>query len=131
MGGFFGWFVVVVVVLAVFNAEKLPELKSMIEEKFKSSVDVAKESSKIAKSKIKQVKTDMETKKLRADKDDDDDESPEDIEESMKFMGDYLNKENKTKVKKKIEPEPVAEPTKPEEQEEPEEEKPIDLEHRY
>lgn len=127
MGGFFGWFVVAVVVLAIFNAEKLPELKSMIEEKFKNSVDVAKESSKIAKSKIKQVKTDIENKKSRAD-DDDDDESPEDIEESMKFMGDYLNKEIERKNQKEDKPEPVAEPEKPKE---PEEDKPIDLEHRY
>ena len=128
MGGFFGWFVVAVAVLAIFNAEKLPELKSLIEEKFKNSVDVAKESSKIAKSKIKQVKTDMENKKLKASTEDNDDESPEDIDESMKFMGDYLNKEIERKNKKKDEPKVVIESEKTKE---PEEEKPIDLEHRY
>lgn len=130
MGGFFGWFVVIVGVLAIFNAEKLPELRALFEEKLKDSMDAAKEGSKIAKDKIKQVKTDMENKKTEAaKKDDDDEESPEEIEESLKFMGSFLNKNNKEK-----EPETTvaAAETKvePEKKEEPEAEKPIDLEHR-
>ena len=64
MGGFWGWFFAFVGVLAIFNAEKLPALKALMEEKLKISLDVAKEGSKRAKVKIKQVKTDMENKKM-------------------------------------------------------------------
>ena len=52
MGGFFGWFLVIVGVLAIFNAEKLPALRQMLDEKLKGSLDAAKEVSKTTKSKI-------------------------------------------------------------------------------
>ena len=39
MGGFWGWFIVFVGVLAIFNAEKLPAIRKMLEEKFKDSVE--------------------------------------------------------------------------------------------
>ena len=57
MDGFFGWFLVIVGVLAVFNAEKLPALRQMLEEKFKDSLDAAKEGSKTMKDKIEKNKT--------------------------------------------------------------------------
>ncbi len=134
MGGFFGWFVVIVGVLAIFNAEKLPELRALLEEKFKNSVDVAKEGSKIAKKRIKQVKTEMENKKNAEEKTEAEDNTPEEIEESLKFMGSFINKNKKTKSD--------AEPQQPTEnvseekvqekvQEVVEEEKPVDLENRY
>jgi len=132
MGGFLGWFVVIVGVLAIFNAEKLPELRALIEEKFKNSIDAAKEGSKLAKDRIKQVKTDMENKKTSADEEDETDENtPEEIAESLKFMGSYLNdkeddKENADASNNEIPDEHII----IEEVEEPEEEKPIDLEHR-
>ena len=63
MTGFMGWFLTIVLVLAIFNAEKLPALRMLLEQKLKDSLDVAKEGSKIAKDKIKQVKTDIENKK--------------------------------------------------------------------
>ena len=53
------WIVVIIAVLAIFNAEKLPALRQMMEEKFKDSVVAAKEGSKVAKSKIKKVKVDI------------------------------------------------------------------------
>lgn len=132
MGGFLGWFVVIVGVLAIFNAEKLPELRALIEEKFKNSIVAAKEGSKLAKDRIKQVKTDMENKKTSADEEDETDENtPEEIAESLKFMGSYLNdkeddKENADASNNEIPDEHII----IEEVEEPEEEKPIDLEHR-
>ena len=95
MGGFFGWFVVIVGVLAIFNAEKLPELRALLEEKFKSSVDVAKEGSKLAKNRIKQVKTEMENKKNAEEQKEAEDNTPEEIEESLKFMGSFINKNKK------------------------------------
>ena len=63
MGGFFGWFLVFIGVLAIFNAEKLPALRQMLEEKFKGSLDIAKEVSKNTKTKIEKVKTEIDNKK--------------------------------------------------------------------
>jgi len=135
MGGFFGWFVVIVGVLAIFNAEKLPELRALLEEKFKSSVDVAKEGSKLAKNRIKQVKTEMENKKNTEEKKEAEDNTPEEIEESLKFMGSFINKNKKAKAA------PEAAQTATEEKvvakaetkapEVAKEDKPVDLENRY
>ena len=63
MGGFFGWFLVIVGVLAIFNAEKLPALRQMLDEKLKGSLDVAKEVSKTTKNKIEKVKTEIDNRK--------------------------------------------------------------------
>ena len=38
----FGWILVIIAVLAILNAEKLPALRQMLEEKFKDSVVAAK-----------------------------------------------------------------------------------------
>ena len=134
MGGFFGWFVVIVGVLAIFNAEKLPELRAMLEEKFKNSVDAAKEGSKKAKTKIKQVKTDMENKKNAEEQKEEDDNTPEEIEESLKFMGSFINKNRKAKVAPEA-AQPAEEAVKENAVEKVEEvaeaEKPVDLENRY
>lgn len=135
MGGFFGWFLVLVFVLAVFNAEKLPALKEMLEEKFKDSVDVAKEGSKLAKDKIKKIKADAEAKKAESVKTVEAEENtPEEIEDALQFMGNYVQK-------KKAHPTPKAEKNKPVDElekalnassaEENKADKPVDLEQNY
>ena len=127
-----GWFLTIVIVLAVFNAEKLPALRQLLEEKLKNSMDAAKEGSKIAKDKIKQVKTDIENKKNAPETQEAEAEenTPEEIEESLKFMGDFIKSE--TKEENKV----TSETTEETKTEMPKEEKtaedaPIDLEHRY
>ena len=50
--GFWGWFFVVVVLVAIFNAGKLPEIKESLEEKYKKSVDAAKKSKQEIEEKI-------------------------------------------------------------------------------
>ncbi len=103
MTGFFSWLLIIVGVLAIFNAEKLPALKEMLEEKFKDSVDAAKEGSTLAKNKIKQVKKDIEAKKESSAKVENEENTPEEIEESLKFMGDYVEKnENQKNADKAI-----------------------------
>lgn len=91
MDGFFGWFLVIVGVLAIFNAEKLPALRQMLEEKFKDSLDAAKEVSKSTKSKIEKVKTDIDNRKNTPQAEKEPEENtPEETEEALKFMGDYI-----------------------------------------
>lgn len=132
MTGFMGWFLTIVLVLAVFNAEKLPALRQLLEEKLKTSLDAAKEGSKIAKDKIKQVKTDMENKKNTAQETEEEAEenTPEEIEESLKFMGDFIKKEEKKAVVEETKEEVKTEETKSPDAE-PKPDEPIDLEHRY
>ena len=125
MGGFFGWFLVIVGVLAIFNAEKLPALRAMLEEKFKGSLDVAKEVSKTTKNKIEKVKTEIDNKKNAPQETKEPEENtPEETEEALKFMSEYINKnqeETPTAVSEQTEKEPEkAEDT-------PQEDKPIDL----
>lgn len=123
-----GWFLTIVLVLAVFNAEKLPALRKLLEEKLKTSMDAAKEGSKIAKDKLKQVKTDIENKKnAPAAEQEDEENTPEEIEESLKFMGDFIKQNNTTEDKPSASSKPVEE-KKPEAK--PNEDAPIDLEHR-
>ena len=136
MGGFFGWFLVFAGVLAIFNAEKLPAIKQMLEDKFKDSVDAAKEGSKLAQAKIQQVKTEIENKKnAPAPEVESEENSPEEIDEALKFMNSFV-KENKPEEEKTEAPEleitvvtPAEEKT--EEPAAPAEDAPIDLEHRY
>ena len=101
----FEWLLVIIVVLAVFNAEKLPALKQMLEEKFKDSVDVAKVSSKIAKDKIQKVKSDIENKKNAQVEKEAEENTPEEIAESMEFMGSIVQEHEKKKTAKKNKPE--------------------------
>ncbi len=132
MGGFMGWFIVFVGVLAIFNAEKLPAIRKMLEEKFKDSVDAAKEGSKAAQAKLKQVKTEMENKKNAPQPQAEPEEnSPEEIDEALQFMK-GLVKEGKKTAKKAEE---IAEDAAKEQVEvatpsEPEDEAPIDLDKR-
>ncbi len=128
MTGFMGWFLTIVLVLAIFNAEKLPALRLLLEQKLKTSLDAAKEGSKIAKDKIKQVKTDIENKKnAPAEEQDPEENTPEEIEESLKFMGDFIKQNSKEEAK------PAVAEKKPAEEEkkaEPDPDAPIDLENR-
>jgi predicted metal-dependent peptidase len=128
MTGFMGWFLTIVLVLAIFNAEKLPALRMLLEQKLKTSLDAAKEGSKIAKDKIKQVKTDIENKKnAPAEEQDPEENTPEEIEESLKFMGDFIKQSSKEEEKPvAVKEEPVEEKKEPE----PDPDAPIDLENR-
>ncbi|MBP5352955.1 MAG: hypothetical protein J6Y91_04240 [Alphaproteobacteria bacterium] len=132
MGGFMGWFLVFIFVLAIFNAEKLPALRQMLEAKMKDSVAAAKKGAKKANTKLQQVKTDIENKKnAPAAEKDDEENTPEEIAESLQFMGNYIKDgkdepaetaEASEKTEDKVEEEP--------EPEKPAEDAPIDLEHR-
>lgn len=96
MFGFTGWFLVFIIVLAIFNAEKLPGLQKELEKKFKVSMDAAKEGTKKAKTKINQVKNDMENKKKSPTKEAEEN-TPEEIEEALKFMEGHINTASKQK----------------------------------
>ena len=125
MGGFFGWFLVIVGVLAIFNAEKLPALRAMLEEKFKGSLDVAKEVSKTTKNKIEKVKTEIDNKKNAPQEIKEPEENtPEETEEALKFMSEYINK-NQEETSTAVPEQTEKEPEKAEET--PQEDKPIDL----
>lgn len=136
MGGFFGWFLVIVGVLAVFNAEKLPALRQLLEEKFKGSLDVAKESSKTVKSKLEQVKTEIDSRKNTPQAGNEPEENtPEETAEALQFMSNYINKKNEPAETEKTEPEKTEGETsladmlnaKAAEDEKADEEKPVDL----
>ena len=132
MGGFMGWFIVFVGVLAIFNAEKLPAIKKMLEEKFKDSVDAAKEGSKAAQAKLKQVKTEMENKKNAPQPQAEPEEnSPEEIDEALQFMKGLVKEGKKTGKKTTEESEKNSdEKEKGAVASEPKEDAPIDLEKR-
>lgn len=133
MDGFFGWFLVIVGVLAVFNAEKLPALRQMLEEKFKDSLDAAKEGSKTMKDKIEKVKTDMDNRKNAPQAEKETEENtPEETEEALQFMSNYINKDESEKVAVKSEENAQAQETTvatTEKNEKAEEDKPVDLNH--
>ena len=96
MGGFFGWFLVIVGVLAIFNAEKLPALRQMLDEKLKGSLDAAKEVSKTTKSKIEKVKTEIDNRKNAPQEEKEAEENtPEETAEALNFMSNYINKKGK------------------------------------
>ena len=103
MGGFFGWFLVIVGVLAIFNAEKLPALRQMLDEKLKGSLDAAKEVSKTTKNKIEKVKTEIDNRKNAPQEVKEAEENtPEETAEALNFMSSYINKkENESKEKPK------------------------------
>ena len=125
MGGFFGWFLVIVGVLAIFNAEKLPALRAMLEEKFKGSLDVAKEVSKTTKNKNEKVKTEIDNKKNAPQEIKEPEENtPEETEEALKFMSEYINK-NQEETPTAVSEQTEKEPEKTEDT--PQEDKPIDL----
>ena len=135
MGGFMGWFLTFLLVLAIFNAEKLPALREKVEEKIKNSVDAAKEGSKLASNKIKQVKNDIENRKNAVGQVEAEENTQEEIAESLQFMGNYLKQEMADQNAQNTDAaaqETAAEPEKSEpEAEVADEDKPIDLENRY
>jgi hypothetical protein len=131
----FGWILVIIGVLAIFNAEKLPALKQMMEDKFKDSMEAAKVGSKIAKNKIKQVKADIDSKKNAEPQEKEREENtPEEIEESLQFMGSFIKKdEAETKAEDKETPQKDTEKVieLPQEPTESENDGKVDLENRY
>ena len=135
MGGFMGWFLTFLLVLAIFNAEKLPALREKVEEKIKNSVDAAKEGSKLASNKIKQVKNDIENRKNAVGQVEAEENTQEEIAESLQFMGNYLKQEMADQNAQNTDAaaqETAAEPEKSEpDAEVADEDKPIDLENRY
>ena len=96
MGGFFGWFLVIVGVLAIFNAEKLPALRQMLDEKLKGSLDAAKEVSKTTKNKIEKVKTEIDNRKNAQQEEKEAEENTrEETAEALNFMSNYINNKGK------------------------------------
>lgn len=57
-----GWLVVILAVVVIFNADKLPQIKSTIEAKTKEGVEAVKKGAKKAEEKIAQAKTKKEDK---------------------------------------------------------------------
>lgn len=136
MGGFFGWFLVFIGVLAIFNAEKLPALRQMLEEKFKGSLDIAKEVSKNTKTKIEKVKTEIDNKKNAPQTQAESEENtPEETAEALQFMSNYINTENKPQEEsseqqaENIPAETTTEDSVKAEKTEDDADKPIDLNH--
>ena len=97
MGGFFGWFLVIVAVIAILNAEKLPAWRKMLEEKLKDSVEAAKVGAEKAKTKMEKVKSDIDAKKNSVQTAEAEENTPEEIEEALKMMGDYVKSDKKKK----------------------------------
>jgi len=59
------WLLVIILVVAIFNADKLPELKNAIEAKAKEGVEAVKKGQQKAQEKLAQVK---ETKAKKENK---------------------------------------------------------------
>ena len=97
MGGFFGWFLVIVAVIAILNAEKLPAWRKLLEEKLKDSVEAAKVGAEKAKTKMEKVKSDIDAKKNSVKTAEAEENTPEEIEEALKMMGDYVKSDKKKK----------------------------------
>lgn len=153
MSGFWGWFLVIVGVLAVFNAEKLPALRRLLEEKFKDSVDLAKESSKTIKDKVDKVKSDIDNRKnaVAAKDVEPEENSAEEIEDALQFMKGYVkdgessedvkteevveakteNTEDANKKADDFDLESIFKENAASDSASKDEDKPIDLEHRY
>ena len=58
----FSWLLVIILVVAIFNADKLPDLKKAIEAKTKEGVEAVKKGQQKAQEKLAQVK-EAKTKK--------------------------------------------------------------------
>lgn len=61
--GFWGWFLVVVIVAAIFGAGKLPELKKVAEDKLKVGLDAVQKGKKDIEAKIAESKMHKEESK--------------------------------------------------------------------
>ncbi len=66
--GFFGWFLVIVLVVAIFSADRLPELKQFFEKMSKEGIDAVKKGTKTVEEKIAKAKAE---KNKKADSKDD------------------------------------------------------------
>lgn len=99
MGEFFIWFLIIAGVLAIFNAESLPALGKLLESKLKTSMEAAKTGAQTAKTKIEKVKTEIDARKnsMPKKRDDNDEDSPEETAEALKFMSDYVDKNKSSK----------------------------------
>ena len=63
--GFWGWFLVVVIVVVIFGAGKLPDLKVQAEEKLKLLASAAEKGKKELEAKINEAKKKSVIKKVR------------------------------------------------------------------
>ena len=54
--GFWGWFLVVVIVAVIFGAGRLPELKNIAEEKLKQGLDAVQKGKQELEAKINEAK---------------------------------------------------------------------------
>ncbi len=61
--GFWSWVLVIVLVVVIFQADKLPELKKFLEKSAKGGLDAAKKGAKNVEEKIAKVKAEKEKKK--------------------------------------------------------------------
>ena len=103
----------------------------MLEEKFKGSLDIAKEVSKNTKTKIEKVKTEIDNKKNAPQTQAESEENtPEETAEALQFMSNYINTENKPQEESSEQPaETTTEDSVKAEKTEDDADKPIDLNH--
>ena len=129
----FEWLLAIIIVAAIFYAERLPDLFQLLEMKLKTSLDAAKEGSKMAKEKIKQVQDERNKKSAKPEKEETEENTPEEIEASLKFMGNYIKEDKKKKEKSADKPKAkIHSKDDKDKKDSPDDaEKPIDLEHRY
>lgn len=60
--GFWGWFLVIVLVVAIFSADRLPELKKFIEKTTKEGANMVKQGKKTMEDKITKAKAEKKKK---------------------------------------------------------------------
>ncbi len=60
-----GWILVIVLVVAIFNADKLPELRKTLEAKTQEGLEAVKKGQKKAQEKIAQVKEKAKKEKIK------------------------------------------------------------------
>lgn len=60
--GFWGWLLVVVLVVAIFSADRLPELKKFLESKTKDGLNAVKQGTKNVEEKIAKMKDEKNKK---------------------------------------------------------------------
>jgi Sec-independent protein translocase protein TatA len=70
--GFWSWVFVLVLVVAIFSADRLPEFKKWLDSMAKDGVKLAKKGAQAAQEKIAEAKTLAEKAKKKKDKDDED-----------------------------------------------------------
>ena len=63
----FSWILVIIIVVAIFNADKLPELRKALEAKTKEGVEAVKKGQQMAQEKIAQVKEKAKKEEAKAE----------------------------------------------------------------